>query len=51
MLVREQVLAPIALAAVADLKVITQKWVKQRGHRKVRTRVEGVEEEIPFPVW
>ena len=42
---------PIDRAVVGDLKLVIQKWMKQRGHRKVRASVEGVEEEIPFPTW
>jgi hypothetical protein len=39
----------ITSAAIAELKAIVQKWMKDRWHRKVRVRVGGVEEQIPFP--
>ena len=39
---------PVANWVINGIKEVTQKWMKQRGHRQVRVRVEGAEAEIPF---
>jgi hypothetical protein len=40
---------PVANWVINGIKEVTQKWMKQRGHRRVRAKVEGAEAEIPFP--
>ena len=40
---------PVANWVINGIKEVTQKWMKQRGHRQVRVKIEGAEVEIPFP--
>jgi hypothetical protein len=40
---------PVADWVINGIKEVTQKWMKQRGHRQVRVKIEGAEAEIPFP--
>jgi hypothetical protein len=40
---------PLASLVISGVKEVTQKWMKQRGHRQVRVKIEGAEVEIPFP--
>jgi hypothetical protein len=39
---------PVADWVVNGIKEAIQKWLKQRGHRQVRVKVDGAETEIPF---
>ena len=40
---------PVADWLINGITEVTEKWMKQRGHRQVRVKVEGAEAEIPFP--
>ena len=40
---------PVANLVINLVMDVTQKWMKQRGHRQVRVKVQGAEVEIPFP--
>jgi hypothetical protein len=40
---------PVANLVIRLVKDVTQKWMKRRGHRQVRVKLEDVEVEIRFP--
>jgi hypothetical protein len=39
---------PVADWVINGIKEVTLRWMKQRGHRQVRVKVEGAEAEIAF---